>query len=233
MNYFHDLIDDFLSLLFPRICYGCGEHLLRNEYLICTGCFALIPRTDFHLDPENPVARLFWGRCKVEKAAAFSIYARGSKIRRIIHAIKYSGIKELGNLMGRIYATQLKENGFFNDIDVIIPVPLHRSKLKKRGFNQAESICEGISEITGLPVDTYSLIRKIPSGTQTRRSRYDRWLNVEGIFGLTNNKSLSNRHILLVDDVITTGSTIEACVNALMQAENIKISVIALAWAEK
>ncbi|HOM40638.1 MAG TPA: ComF family protein [Bacteroidales bacterium] len=231
MSYITALVDDFISLLFPRVCYGCGEHLLRNENLICTQCYVSIPRTNFHLDENNPVAQIFWGRCLIQKSAAFSFYERGSRIRKIIHALKYNGVKELGNLMGRIYAIQLKESGFFDGIDVIIPVPLHPSKQKKRGFNQSECICGGISEISGLPVNNSVLRRVSSSATQTRRSRYDRWLNVEGIFDITDCDALRDKHVLLVDDVITTGATIESCVTALMKIEGIKISVIALAWS--
>ncbi|MGQ9620219.1 MAG: ComF family protein [Bacteroidales bacterium] len=231
MSYLKDFIDDFLSLLFPRICYGCGEHLLRNENLLCTTCYISIPRTDFHLREDNSVAQLFWGRCRVEKSAAFSYYTKGSRIRKIIHALKYRGVKELGNIMGRIYAGQLKDSGFFQGIDVIVPVPLHPSKQKKRGYNQSECICEGISEVTGLPTDTSTLRRISFSGTQTNRSRYDRWLNVEGIFGINDYETLRGKHILLVDDVITTGSTVESCVNELLKIENVKVSVIAIAWA--
>lgn len=230
MRYLLDFTDDFISLLFPKVCYGCGEHLLRNEHLICTGCFVTIARTDFHLTEDNPVSRLFWGRCRVEKSAVFSYYTKGSRIRKIIHALKYDGIRELGTLMGRIYAGQLAENRFFEDIEVIIPVPLHPSRLQKRGYNQCEYICKGISEISGLPVDKSSLVRLSSSVTQTGRARYDRWLNVEGIFGINDFEALKGKHVLLVDDVITTGSTIEACVNELLGIENVRVSVIALAW---
>jgi len=231
MNYVITLIDDFLSLLFPRVCYGCGEYLLRNENLICTECYVSIPRTDFHLNEANPVAQIFWGRCMIEKSAAFSFYERGSRIRKIIHALKYKGVKELGNLMGRIYANQLSESGFFDGIDIIIPVPLHPSKQKKRGYNQSECICGGISEVSGLPVNTSVLRRVSSSATQTRHSRYERWLNVEGIFRVTDYDTLKNKHVLLVDDVITTGATIESCVTELLKTEGIKVSVIALAWS--
>lgn len=231
MNYLYDLWDDFISLLFPRVCYACGNHLLRNENLICTACYVTIPRTNYHLQPENPVAQLFWGRCPVEKAAAFSFYARGSRIRKLIHKLKYSGIKEIGYELGRIYAVSLRSSGFTAGIDMIIPVPLHPSKKRIRGFNQSEYISAGISDVTGLPVDTLSLVRIVVSATQTNRSRYDRWVNVEGIFRIDNAETIRGKHILLVDDVITTGSTIESCVNELLKAENVKVSVIAIGCA--
>jgi ComF family protein len=231
MSYIYDLWDDFISLLFPRLCYGCGKHLLRNENLICTECYVVIPRTNYHLENENPVAQLFWGRCLIEKAAAFSFFNRGSRIRSLIHNLKYKGIKEIGYDLGRIYGLSLKSSGFTDDIDFIIPVPLHPSKKRIRGFNQSDTISSGIADATGLVVDTCSLSRITGSATQTRRSRYDRWTNVEGIFSVTDPGTVRGRHILLVDDVITTGSTIESCANELLKIEGVRVSVIALAFA--
>ena len=231
MSYFIDLLDDFLSLLFPRLCYACGNHLLRNEDLICTECYVVIPRTNYHSEDENPVSQLFWGRCMIEKAAAFSFYNKGSRIRNLIHNLKYKGIKEIGFELGRIYGLSLKSSGFIRDIDLIIPVPLHPSKQRIRGFNQSEIISSGIADVTGVPVDIESLSRIIVSATQTKRSRYERWANVEGIFRVMDTENIIGQHILLVDDVITTGSTIESCVNELLKVEGVKVSVVALAYA--
>ena len=231
MSYIYNLWDDFISLLFPRLCYGCGDHLLRNENLICTGCYVVIPRSNYHLDINNPVAQLFWGRCLVEKAAAFSFYSKGSRIRNLIHNLKYKGIKEIGFELGRMYAFSLKSSGFTSGIDLIIPVPLHPSKRRVRGFNQSDLISSGIAEVTGLPVFTDLLVRSTVSATQTRRSRYERWTNVEGIFNLKEPETVKGKHIMLVDDVITTGSTIESCANELLKIEGVKVSVIAIAFA--
>jgi ComF family protein len=231
MSYFYDLWDDFISLLFPRLCYGCGNNLMRNETLICTECYILIPRTNYHLKHDNPVSQLFWGRCLIEKAAAFSFYTKDSRIRKLIHQLKYKGIKEIGSELGRIYGNSLKSSGFLEEIDLIIPVPLHPSKKRQRGFNQSDLISRGISETTGIPMDSDLLVRKTVSKTQTRKSRYDRWTNVQDIFRVTDQDRLKDLHILLVDDVITTGSTIEACANEILKAENVKVSVVALAFS--
>jgi ComF family protein len=231
MSYFYDFWDDFISLLFPRLCYACGNHLLRNENLICTECYVVIPRTNYHCEEKNPVAQLFWGRCMIEKAAAFSYYNKGSRIRNLIHNLKYKGIKELGYELGRIYGLSLEESGFTKDIDLIIPVPLHPSKERVRGFNQSETISKGIADAAQLPVDLKSLVRKKLSPTQTNRSRYERWTNVEGIFQVNDNQLIKGKHILLVDDVITTGSTIESCANELLKIDGVKVSVVALAFA--
>jgi ComF family protein len=231
MNWLYDLWDDFFSLLFPRLCYACGNQLMRNESLICTECFVVIPRTNYHFVEDNPVAQLFWGRCLIEKAAAFSYYNKGSRIRKLIHNLKYNGIREIGYDLGRLYGLSLKTSGFINDIDIIIPVPLHPMKKSIRGFNQSETISMGIADATHLPVDIKSLARVLVSATQTKRSRYERWTNVEGIFQVIDSKSIMGKHILLVDDVITTGSTIESCANELLRIEGVKVSVVALAFA--
>jgi ComF family protein len=231
MSYLYDVWDDFISLLFPRLCYACGTHLLRNENIICTGCYISIPRTNYHLTENNHVEQLFWGRCQITKAAAFSFYNKGSRIRRLIHNFKYKGIREIGGELGKIYGQTLKDSGFFSGIDVIIPVPLHPSKKRNRGFNQSEIISIGMSAISGVPVDITTLKRIGKSETQTKRSRYERWMNVEDIFEVTDYKKYEGKHILLVDDVITTGSTVDACSCELLRIENVRVSVVALAVA--
>jgi len=191
----------------------------------------LIPRTNYHLENDNQVAQLFWGRCRIEKAAAFSFYNRDSRIRKLIHNLKYKGIKEIGPELGRIYGYSLMKSEFLSGIDIIVPVPLHESKIRIRGFNQSELLCNGLSEATGLPVDKESLRRITVTATQTRKSRYERWVNVDGIFSVSDSSAIEGKHILLVDDVITTGSTLESCVNELLRVKGVKVSVAALAVA--
>lgn len=191
----------------------------------------MIPRTGFHLVRENPVEKLFWGRCTIEKAAAYSFYNRGSRIRKLIHNLKYKGACDAGKEIGRIYGLTLAKSGFTSGIDLIIPVPLHSSKMRQRGYNQSEIISQGISEPTGLPVITDILVRSGDSATQTKRSRFERWVNVEGIFTVRDPDCIRGKHILLVDDVITTGSTIEACASELLKTEGVKVSVAAIAAA--
>jgi len=169
----------------------------------------------------------------VERAAAFSVYNRGSRIRKLIHALKYKGRKDIGIEIGKLYGLRLSESDFMTGIDLLIPVPLHPSRLRKRGYNQSEFIAEGLSEKTGVPVNSGLLVRSSGSSSQTKRGRYERWKNVEGLFEVTDAEKISGLHLLLVDDVITTGSTMEACVNALHDAAEVKVSVIALAAAQK
>lgn len=204
---------------------------MRNERLICTECYVVIPRTNYHTIQDNPVAQLFWGRCMIEKAAAFSYYNKNSRIRKLIHNMKYKGNKEIGYELGRIYGLSLKSSGFMDDIDIVMPVPLHPSKKRVRGYNQSEVISMGIADAAGLSVDIKSLVRKVVSATQTKRSRYERWTNVDGIFQVAESQVVSGKHILLVDDVITTGSTLESCAIELLKEEGVRVSVVALAFA--
>ena len=231
MNWLKDLWNDFFGLLFPRICYGCGNHLVKNEHLICTECYVVIPRTNFHTKKDNLAEQVFYGRCKIESAAAFSYFNKGSRIRKLIHSLKYDGIREIGHELGKIYGLSLKSSGFLDGVDFIVPVPLHKSKERTRGFNQSETIAVGISEATGLPLITNAIERRFATLTQTKHSKTDRWDNVEGVFALKNQELLAGKHILLVDDVITTGATMESCVNEILKAENAKVSLVALAYA--
>lgn len=225
--------DDFVSLLFPRQCQACGEPLVRNERVICTSCLLDIPTTGYHLKRDNPLEQSFYGRCYIEKAAAWTYYRQGGKAQTLVHQLKYRGVKPIGPFLGSLYGNIIRNTDFSRDLDCIIPVPLHHAKKLKRGFNQSSLIAEGLAEALDLPVCHGQLKRIRSSGTQTNRHRYDRWKNVEGIFSVTRPDELKDKHILLVDDVITTGSTIEACASVLLQISGVKLTVAALATAEK
>jgi ComF family protein len=225
------LADDFLSILFPRVCHACGDHLVRNETLICSACHVAIPKTGFHLRRDNYAEKLFWGRCRLEKAAAWAYYVKSGRMTRLIYRFKYNGIREIGSELGRIYGIALTESGFMDDIDIIVPVPLHRRKERRRGFNQSLVLADAIAAVSGKPVNSCSLTRVTKTETQTVRSRIERWKNVEGIFAVEDGSSLQNSHVLLVDDVITTGSTIDACTTALSNIEGIRVSAVAMAVA--
>ena len=228
-----DIGDDFLSLFLPRLCLSCSVHLVRGEEVLCTGCLVSMARTDFHLHRDNILEKAFWGRCVIEKAAAFSVYNRGSRIRKLIHALKYEGRQDIGSRLGRLYGTILYESGFLDDIDLIVPVPLDSRREQKRGYNQCDCIAGGISSASGITVRNDLLYRPGRSGSQTKRGRYERWENVDGIFAVSKREEIRGSHILLVDDVITTGSTMEACVNAFGHEEGIRVSLVALAAAQK
>ncbi len=225
------LMDDFISLLYPSLCVVCGRNLYRNESLICTHCLYHIPKTNFHFLKDNPVSRLFWGRVPVESAASYYFFEKGSRFRVLIHKMKYRGQKELGYEIGRIYGTELKSSRLYNRVDLIIPVPLHPRKQRKRGYNQSEWIAMGIAESMEKPLDIKSLFRAVDTVSQTKKNRYERWKNVEDIFQVNQTDKLINQHILVVDDVVTTGSTLEACARAILQVEGTKVSCVTLAMA--
>lgn len=221
-----------LSLFFPRCCVACGKPLTKGEECICNLCSIDLPRTKFHLEKENPVEKLFWGKIPLQRATSYFYYRKGGDFRRILHLLKYGGKKEIGTIMGRHMASELQQANFFQGIDVIVPIPLHKKKQQLRGYNQSEWIAKGISGVTGIPVEMGSVIRKKYTETQTHKSTFERWQNVDGIFELHRPESFSGKHVLILDDVLTTGSTIAACASCLMQVQGIQISILTLAMAE-
>ncbi|MDD5570556.1 MAG: ComF family protein [Bacteroidales bacterium] len=204
----------------------------KGEECICSYCSYHLPKTGFHLDDDNQLSRMFWGRTTLNSVAAFYYFNKSTKVQKLIHQLKYKGKKEIGIKTGELYGNELKASDLFKNIDIIIPVPLHFSKEKKRGYNQSRLFAEGIAKSLNKEVDFKMLFRNRPSETQTRKSRYSRWENVSEIFSLADDYlKLKGFHILLVDDVITTGATIEACANALFKIPEIKLSVAAMAYA--
>ena len=223
-------INQFFDLVFPRSCAACGVSMVMNEKFICTQCLLELPKTNFHKHKNNPVAQSFWGRVNIEDATAYYFFEKGSKFKNLIHNIKYKGQKELGLGLGKIFGQELKHTKF-GLVDEIIPVPLHYRKKRQRGFNQSERIAKGLAESLCKPLNTKQLYRAKANPTQTNKSRYERWENVEGIFKLKDPESLKGKHILLVDDVLTTGSTIEACAHPILEIEGTQISLAVLAYA--
>jgi len=224
-------VNDFINLFYPNLCAACGNYLFKNEKVICTKCLYHLPKTDFHLQKHNPVSILFWGRVPIEYAAALYTFSKGSKYQKLIHKLKYHGAKEIGIELGKLLGYNLHQSEYFQEIDIIIPVPLHPKKQKIRGYNQAEVIADGISQSMKKPVVTNSLIRTVHTQSQTKKNKLERWENVDNIFGIQNREQLSHLHVLLVDDVVTTGSTLEACAHALQMADDVKVSIAILAYA--
>ncbi|MDT8401863.1 MAG: ComF family protein [Bacteroidales bacterium] len=227
------IADDFVSLLFPRLCQACGEPLVRNEDILCTRCMLELPRTNYHLERDNRLEQSFYGRCYIENAAAWTYYRQGGKARKLIHRLKYGKVKPIGPFLGRLYGNILKGSDFCSNIDCILAVPLHSSRERRRGFNQSSLIAGGMAAALNLPFYGNVLRRTEASDTQTNKHRYDRWENVAGIFEVCDPGAIEGKHVLLVDDVITTGSTIEACANELLKIKDVKVSVAAIACAEK
>ena len=230
MRSFLQPLNDFFNLIYPNLCVVCNNHLVSQEKLVCTSCLYNMPKTNFHLDIENPVSQLFWGRTKIEFATAFFFYSKGSSYQHMMHQFKYHGCKEIGYVLGQYFGSQLRES-VFRETELVVPVPLHQSKLKKRGYNQSEYIARGIARALEKEVDVKTLIRAVATSTQTRKSRFERWKNVERIFVVSNPDLFAGRHILLVDDVVTTGSTLEACANAILEIHGTRVSIATLAVA--
>jgi ComF family protein len=225
-------LSDFVSLLFPELCAACRESLMANEYLICTDCRYNLPFTNFHLQADNIVAQQFWGKIQLEGAYSLYYFSKGGKIQNLMHQFKYRGIKQIGNLLGNIAGGQLIKNKVFNTVDMIIPVPLHKKRMIQRGFNQSLCFAEGLSEKLNAVVENNNLVRVTATETQTHKSRFARFENMQEVFTVKNPEKLINKHVLLVDDVITTGSTLEACGAQLLKIEGLKLSIATIAYAE-
>lgn len=221
-----------LDFIAPRRCVMCDNRLSPGEEYVCGICQLHIPRTYFHRNPDdNIMCRMFWGQMPAERATAMFFYQPHSQPSRILHRLKYSNCPDIGVVMGRIMANEAVGSDFFNGVDIIMPVPLAKERKKQRGYNQSEMLARGISEITGLPINTKSVIRTKFKESQTRLSRWGRMDNVENIFLFCGTKEhLTGRHILLVDDVATTGATIIACANAMKAVPGIRFSVMTLAF---
>lgn len=228
-----NLFDDFLSLIFPNLCACCGNSLFKHEKIICTLCDFRLPRTNFHLERNNDVSRSFWGRVPIESAASFFYFHKGSRVQQLIHLLKYKERKEVGVFLGEKYGTYLKHSPFFSSVEVIIPVPLHKKKRLKRGYNQSEEFAKGLASKMKIPLNCTSLVRTMATATQTRKSRYRRWENVSDMFVVLSPELVRGKHILLVDDVITTGATLEACAVELLKIEGVRISIASIAYSNR
>jgi ComF family protein len=222
-------IKDFFAFLFPESCVACSKVLNFSEDAVCLHCLTELAYVRFHDNPENPIEKTFWGRIPVEQATALLYFSKKGRTQKLLHALKYQNRTEIGYLFGKILGRTLIESQRFKHIDMVIPVPLHKNKLRKRGYNQCFYIVEGIVSITGWQSDYVSLQRINNNETQTKKSRMARWLNVEETFAVVRSENLKNKHILLIDDVLTTGSTLEACARKILAVEGTKVSIATVA----
>lgn len=227
-----EIKDSLLHLLFPNVCTGCGSDLVNDHTVLCLKCMDAMPETNFELHPGNPVEKKFWGRLPLGQATAQYYFTRESLMQHLVQQFKYRGDKDLGLQLGRMMGDSLSRSGRFS-VDALIPLPLFASKEKRRGFNQATILCEGISERLNVPLWKDVIIRSQHTDTQTKKGRIERWQNMEGKFVIINPSVISDKHILLVDDVVTTGATLEACGAELLKAANVKLSIATLCYAAR
>lgn len=225
-------LKDLIALFFPELCAACGRSLYRTERIICTTCIYHLPLTHFHNDPDNKMARQLWGRFPFVQTIAFLYFRKGNRIQNLMHQLKYKKSPETGSRLGELYAYELKRSTTFKQADLIIPVPLHPAKFKKRGYNQSECIANGLSSILTIPVSATNLVRLENTETQTKKSRYARYENLINAFYIHDESEFINKHVMLIDDVMTTGATLEACSILLQKIEGVEISICTIAYAE-
>ncbi len=222
-----EIKDSVLHLLFPHVCTGCGSDILSENSILCMRCIDAMPETNFELHAGNPVEKLFWGRIKLTAGTAQFYFTKESLMQHLMHQFKYKGNKELGLQLGRLMGEQLIKSGNYN-VDALVPLPLFPAKEKRRGYNQATILCKGMSEVMNIPVLEKIVTRPEHTETQTKKGRIERWKNVEGKFVVADANAIQNKHLLLVDDVVTTGATLESCGVAILNASNVKLSIAAL-----
>lgn len=203
---------------------------MRNQQHICLDCINALPLTNFFQQANNSVEKMFWGRLPFVAAGSFAYFNKQSVVQRLLHRLKYKGKKDIGRYFGKRMAESIMQGGRFDDVDLLIPLPLHYTRERQRGYNQSAIICEGLAEIMRRPLVTTAIVRKRKTETQTRKSRSERWDNMAGMFDLKDKEVINNRHVLLVDDVITTGATLEACGLELLKAQNVRLSLASLAY---
>ena len=221
-------ISDLIELIFPRHCYVCGEVLSHQEQDMCLNCLYKLPKIEkIH---QSELEKVFWGRFDVERVTAYIYYQKESPYNRLLHKMKYGNHPEVGYRLATMAADRLMQEGFFDGIDAIVPLPLSKKKRRQRGYNQCDYIAEGLSQTTGIPVLKDCVVRNKSNETQTHKTRDERWRNVEGIFSLAKPELIEGKHILLIDDILTTGATLTNCAIAIKSGCNCRISVFTLAY---
>ncbi len=218
-------------LFFPHVCTGCGSDLIGEQNLLCLQCIKKLPHTNFAQHPNNPIEKIFWGRTDIAAAYSQLYFEKEGLVQHLIHQLKYKNNKAIGIYLGSLMGKSIAESHRFKNIDYLIPLPLFAEKEHKRGYNQALVLCNGISEITQIPVMVNNIIRKHFTETQTRKHRTERWQNVVGSFIANNPDALQGKNILLVDDVVTTGATLEACCTSISAINGTKLFIAVLAHA--
>ena len=224
-----NILDSLARLCFPPCCIVCGHALSASEECLCIQCLQELPKIRQIFPDDQEIEKRFWGKIPIERAMSYFHYTKGNSFDKILFEIKYHGRKDIGRIMGRHVARHLLPGGFFEGIELIVPIPLHPARLRKRGYNQSEWIAKGVSEVTQIPIDTTSVARIVHNTTQTRKSTWERWDAVQGIFSVNDAKKLEGKHILLIDDVLTTGVTVTSCATEIIKVRGTRISVLTLA----
>ncbi len=222
--------DDLLWMMYPSLCAACGRPLFTGEECICTPCRFHLPRTGFHLHSDNPVMQHFWGKVPVINATAYYYFNKGERVQRLIHQLKYKGRKDVGEFIGRIMGAELLKSNF-NKIELVVPVPLHISRMRERGYNQSDYFARGLAKGLKKDYSLNALVRTQATSTQTRKLRFERYQNVDNIFHVADENAVKNKCILLIDDVITTGSTLISCTEALLSVPGTSVYISAIASA--
>lgn len=220
-----------LHLLFPHRCAGCGSDVLSADQIICTECIDALPQTYFEQYSGNPIEKIFWGRLPLANATSQFFFTKDSVMQHLMHQLKYRGNREVGVYLGKLIGSQLEATNRFRNVDAIVPLPLYPEKEYQRGYNQATLLCEGIAEVLQKPVLQNAVVRTHHTDSQTKKSRVERWQNMEGRFLISNSDALQHKHLLLVDDVVTTGATLEACGRKLLEVDGVRLSVATLCCA--
>jgi len=226
-----EAFDGLSYLIYPEVCPACLNALRKGELCLCTSCRFRLPRTQYYKDKDNPVAKQFWGKVNIEAATAYYHFGKGEKVQRLIHQLKYKGSKDIGVFVGELFGMEVAKVQPYSEIDIVVPVPLHPSKLRQRGYNQSDSFAEGIATAIGVRFDPDAVRRVKATDTQTRKHRYERYENVSSVFELSKPEDLRGKHVLLVDDVVTTGSTFIACAEVILNVPGSRVSIAALACA--
>lgn len=225
------MLQELISIIYPQLCLSCQRPLNRAESNMCVGCKAKLPRTHFAIRSENPIFSLLWGKVEVEHASSVFYFRKGNVIQKLMHQLKYKGQQQAGIELGVLMATELKKSDLYKNIDLVVPVPLHASKKRLRGYNQCDSIANGIAKTLNIEVKTNAVKRTRANATQTRKGHFDRHENVKSLFQVVDKSALNNKQVLLIDDVITTGSTLASCANSINKSTTAKLFVSTLAVA--